>query len=186
MENKIPESTLKAFRDGSQEAYKEIYLRYKGPVESFIYKIIRSREVAEEITQDMFINVWEKRATIDPAKGIKSYLFTIAKNMALNHIEKEKVRGKYNNLIKYDIYRLPAESDELIIAKEAELLTQIAIARMPEMRGKVFSYSHYEGLSNEEIAQKLKINKATVATHLSHARKELKNIFMLCLLMFYM
>jgi len=57
---------LEALRDGDHEAYKTVYLHYRGPIENFLYKLLRSREEAEEIAQHVFMTLWERRAELDP------------------------------------------------------------------------------------------------------------------------
>ena len=59
---------LEALRDGDHEAYKTVYLHYRGPIENFLYKLLRSREEAEEIAQHVFMTLWERRAELDPSK----------------------------------------------------------------------------------------------------------------------
>lgn len=68
---------LGSLRDGSHEVFQTVYVHYRGPIENFLYRLLRSREEAEEIVQNVFMVLWERRAELDPAKNIKTLLYTI-------------------------------------------------------------------------------------------------------------
>lgn len=181
--NAITPETLNELREGSHEAYRTIYLTYKESIEFFLFKLTRSEEEAREITQEIFVNVWEKRRQVDTAKSIKSYLYSIAKNSALNYFAHQKVVERYHTANPFT-EEAGCVSDEQLIARETELLIEIAVSRMPKQRRRIFELSQYEGLSNEEIATRLEMNKLTVANHLANARKDIKDILTLFFILF--
>jgi RNA polymerase sigma-70 factor (ECF subfamily) len=160
---------LTAFCMGDQNAYAEIYNHYRGAVYDFLYSLTRSQEIAEDITHNVFIALWEKREKIDPLKGIRRYLYILARNMAMLHFRKKK-----NERIHFTHTWLDAiqdiAPDELLMAKEADLLVDVAIARMPKIRKQIFIMFYKEGLNYAQIAHTLNMNKATVANHLSNAK----------------
>lgn len=179
----ITAEVLTALRDGDHDAFRKVYLHYVTPIKDFLTILTRSEEEAEEITQDVFVNVWEKREKIDPRKSIKGYLYTIARNSALNLFEQRKVRSKYADspLSKPDDYYA---SDEILIADETQLLIEIAVSRMPEQRRKIFELSRKEGLKSTEIAEKLALSRHTVDNHLAAAKKDIRELIALFLLLF--
>lgn len=145
---------LEALRDGDHEAYKTVYLHYRGPIENFLYKLLRSREEAEEIAQHVFMTLWERRAELDPSKNIRTLLYTIARNAVVNLFKRQRVFEKYQKM------QDPGEQDlltgeDLLIAQEKELLIELAVKNMPPMRRKIFEMSRQQNLSHEEIAQHL-------------------------------
>lgn len=89
---------LEALRDGDHEAYKTVYLHYRGPIENFLYKLLRSREEAEEIAQHVFMTLWERRAELDPSKNIRTLLYTIARNAVVNLFKRQRVFEKYQKM----------------------------------------------------------------------------------------
>src|SRR5688572_11543473 len=73
-----------------QAAYKELYIIFYKPLMQFAYSIVRSRESAEEIVSDVFINCWKKKETLTDVQNLKLYLFVSTKNTALNYLRAQK------------------------------------------------------------------------------------------------
>lgn len=183
----ISPEVLWKMRDGDHDAFRTVYLAYVKQILTFIKYLTRSEVEAEEITQQVFVKIWEKRETIDPALPFSGYIFTIARNAALQYW-----RSLDNRVL------LPAEeyadrlynisdgayADSHVIKSETELLVQIAVSRMPQMQRKVYEMSVVEGLSTEEISDKLKISNSTVFSYLSVARKQIKELIALIFLLF--
>ena len=166
---------LHALRNGDHRAFQEIYLHYATPIKEFLTVLTRSEEDAREITQEIFVAIWEKHDQIDPQKSIKGYLYTIARNSALKLFERQKVRDKYVQA-NADASDDSIASDELMIAEETRLLIEIAISRMPAQRKKIFELNRNEGLKSSEIAEKLNLSRHTVDNHLAAAKKDIKEI----------
>ena len=177
---RITPEILYALRNGEAEAYRVVYLHYITPIRDFLTPLLRSADDAEEMAQDILLNLWENRAKIDPEKNIKSYLFTIARNAALDHFRHKQVQQKY--AVEYQHHgEKDVSGDEILDAKESELLVRIVYSRMPPQRQKVFELSRWEGLTYEQIAQQLKISRKAVEYHISAALKEIKKILTFCL-----
>ena len=174
---------LEALREGDHDAFREVYLHYATPIRDFLALLTRSTDQAEEITQEVFVQVWEKRERINPSRSIKGYLYTIARNSALNLFEQQKVRSRYaaSPLSRPEDYYA---SDEILIADETRLLIEIAVSRMPEQRRRVFELSRHEELKSTEIAERLGISRHTVDNHLAAAKKDIRELLSLFLLLF--
>lgn len=179
----IPVMTLTALRMGDHEAYKKVYLHYIDPVVEFLKMLTKSDGDAEEIAQEVFVSLWEKRSKIDPKKNIRGYIYTYARNAVLNYFKHKKVEDKYLHFTENEA-RSYESSDDLMVARETELLIRIAIDRMPSRRKEIFEMSRFEGLSNEEIAERLDISKNTVENHLTHANRDIRKLLHLFLLFF--
>ena len=166
---------LEALRGGDHQAFQQVYLHYAGSIRKFLQVLVRSEEEAREITQEVFVALWEKRERIDPRKNIKSYLYMVARNTALNYFEHKKVHDKYYAARMHEI-EASLPSDEILISKETELLIEMAVSRMPEQRKKIFRMRRYEDLSVEEIARQLGLSKKTVESHLLSAKRDLREV----------
>lgn len=179
------DKTLIALRSGDHQAYHDIYCVYKESIQFFLQRILQSEEEAKELTQEIFVDVWERRHTLDPTKSIKSYLYATARNTAANYFKHLRVIDRYVN---HEMYAdgLDYNSDDQMTARETQYLIDIAVSRMPAKRKKVFELSRYDNLSNEQIAKKLNMNKLTVASHLSQAVKEIREILALFYALFIM
>lgn len=179
----VSPDTLAALKSGDHTAFEKIYYHFGNSVMHFLKVLTRSEEVAGDITQETFITLWEKRDRIDPSKNIKTYLYTIARNNAINYFNREKLWDKYAT--QSDIPEIDTDSsEELLIAKETEMLVRIAVSRMPKMRRRVFELSRYEGWSHEKIAAELNISKSNVSDHLYQATKDIREIIVLFIVFF--
>lgn len=178
------QNTLEALNKGDHKAYEDIYVHYVSSVKNFLTLLTRSEEAGEEITQEVFVTLWEKREQVDPGKNISGYLYTIAKNYALKYFNKNK-QLRSEELTAADNPDYNGIPDEIYIKKEKELLVEITVAKMPAQRRKIYEMSRREGLSNSEIAERLNISKNTVENHITAALKDIREV-VLCFLVLMM
>lgn len=184
-ENKdIPQEKLSALRNGDHDAFRYIYLHYRKSMTDFLFMLLRNREDAEEITQDIFTMLWENRSSIDGIKSFRSYLYTSARNRAFKLLEHKKVINKYNDFKVNMTIDYGDSPDEIVVSKETAVLISIALEHMPSQQRRVFEMSRFDGKSDDEIAESLSISKRTVQTHLYKARKEIRELLYLFLLLF--
>lgn len=175
---------LCALRDGDHEAFSEIYLKTIDPMIDFLDLLLHSRHQAEEISQQIFVNIWENRARIDPDGNFKGYLYIVARSAAFKYLAHKKVHDKYVNFrlsLDPDLGYAP---DELLIDNELALLISLSLEAMPEQRRRVFEMSRYDNMTNDEIAARLNISKNTVRSHLYNALRELKELTTVFLVFF--
>lgn len=185
-ENKTLEKLTKLLSQGVNSAWEELYLHMGDALVAFLKHILHCEEDASDIAQEVFIHLWQNHHKIDPDKNIKGYIYTVAKGLSLNYIrDKKRKGGGYVSLTETESVSTVYSGEDFVIADEVDLIFRIALETMPEKRRKVFEMSRFEGLSNEEIAQRLKLSKRTIEVHLYNATKELKEI-LACLTIFLM
>jgi RNA polymerase sigma-70 factor (ECF subfamily) len=141
---------------------------------AFINGYIKSEPDAEELTEDLFVNLWINRHSIDTSKSFNSYLHTIARNAAINFLKHKYVCDAYLNHNLETGYSSTSEED--LIAKELEMLIDELVGGMPEQRRMIYTLSRNEGLSNAEIAERLNTTKRNVESQLSLALKEIRKV----------
>lgn len=178
----ISSRDLEALRDGDPLMYDKVYLRWRKPIHMLLLKLTGSEAEAEDIAQDVFVSLWTTREKIDPSKDIRHYLYLMARQSAIKYFRKQKAKGNYLQSREWDNAGM-SSSDDIVISKELELLKDIAISRMPEYRRNIFMLSHNENLSNGEIAERLHITKETVYSQLSIARKQIKELIQLAMIL---
>jgi RNA polymerase sigma-70 factor (ECF subfamily) len=177
----ITEDVLVALRDGDHEAYRMIYLQFAGSLVDFVEKLVKQRDVAEDITQEIMIDVWEKRSRINIHTSVKGYLFTIARHAVYNYF---RSRHAIDPIEDYERVATPEGSrgsDEQLIARETDMFIQLIVHKMPRQRRTIFEMSNNEGLTNEQIALKLDISKTAVEKQISYARREIRDMLVLLL-----
>lgn len=159
--------------DNKLKLYEELFMKYFPKVKCFITRFIKSSAIAEELTQDVFVKIWENFDKIMYIEHQDAYIYRIARNAALDYIAQ---RHKEESLIENFKLREDYSIEEELDAKELELLIELTVNGMPSQRRKVYEMSRIEGLTNDEIAKDLNISKKTVENHLNLALKRIKKI----------
>lgn len=136
--------------------------------------ITRDREASSDITQDVFVKLWQIRDTIDPERSLKSLLYQMARNYSLNH-ERQRKRHAADELTEDH----PASghhplNDEILDADELGRRLNEWIEDMPDRRREAFMLSRYEGMSHEEIATLMNLAPKTVNNHIVLALQHLR------------
>ncbi|MBP1676651.1 MAG: carQ 1 [Bacteroidetes bacterium] len=161
---------LDLLRKGSVIAFEKLYFRYSARLYNFLIKLSAGNTyMAEELVQRAFIKVWEMREKTDPEKSFISYLCTIAKNMLLNEYEHQTVQFVYREYIRLRMSEIDFNTDLEIEKKFLDELIDKLTDKLPPKRKEIFILSRRNGLSNKEIASKLKISESTIETQLSKA-----------------
>ncbi|UII27685.1 RNA polymerase sigma-70 factor [Fulvivirga maritima] len=167
--NVVNIESLKRLKNGDILAFNFVYDLYYRKVFHFAFSFSVSSEDAEEIVQDTFVKLWEKRGELDTEKSLNALLFKIAKNLALNKL-------KYNDSTKkridrYTLYQKTSCNtiEERINFKETRKVLNQAIADLPEKRRRIFTLNRIKGLTYREIAEFLNISAGTVEKQMKKA-----------------
>lgn len=158
---------LQHLYEGNQQAFEQIFNQYYQQLCSFAFQFLKEDLGAEEIVQDVFCAIWEKRST-QQIDSLKSYLYQAVRNKCLNAIKHIEVREEYKQQNKYQL-DLEENSEEENDSNELTQNLKTTIDAMPEMRKKVFLMSKYDGLKYNEIASALGISVKTVENHMGKA-----------------
>jgi RNA polymerase sigma-70 factor, ECF subfamily len=140
----------------------------------FAQKYVKDFDAAREIVQDSFINLWEKHASIDPSRSVKSYLTTTIHNKCHNYLRDNK---KFNtNLLEIEnLIEISEISDnDILVEQELRKTIQQAIEDLPEKCREIFVLNRYENLKYQEIADKLGISVKTVEAQMSKALQHMR------------
>ena len=168
------ENILKRVAQGDAQAYEKLVRYYTARVYAYCLKSAKDSYAAEELTQEVFIKLWEHRATLSQVHTLEAYLFTIAKNRSFRFLQKA-ARDQQRQQELWQHYRAQAAASEAEDPSEAvHQLAQQAIRQLPRRRQQVFTMSRVDGLTHAEIAQELGISKHTVKEHMIQALKTLR------------
>ena len=174
---------IKAFAQGDTRAFELLFLHYQPKLVAFIDGFIKDNEEARDMSQDIFLRLWEKREGCGEIKSFKAFLFKTAKFAIYNYFDHQLVNSKFVEQMLF----APVETtsaDESLFAQELQELIDYTVKKMPEQRRRVFEMSRNEGLSNDEIAQLLGISKRTVENHITTALATLRKITVLAIVLF--
>ncbi len=169
--------------------FDKVYLMYFSRMFRFAKRYVFSAEDAENIVQDIFAMLWEKRNTLHIRKHLDVYLFSLVKNRCIDYLRHRTVEEEYRQ--EYALKRLALErlNDSYRSEKEVERVIWNAIRKLPERCREIFVKSRVEGKKYREIAAELDLSISTVETQMHVALKklrfELKDFFPLLLLIFY-
>ncbi len=166
-------------RNADEEAFRQMFDLYIKKVYHFILGYIKEKSEAEDITQNVFIKIWEKRATIDINKSFEGFIFTIAYRMVVDYFRQDALRFQEkdtHNLIEATIIS-PGSSDDMLNLHQLESLYEQSLERLPPKRKEIYLLSRHSGLSNKQIAEQLGISVKTVENQMTAALASLKEFF---------
>lgn len=180
---------IKAFKEGNQQAFEKLFEQYHRKLYAFLFRLLNSKEDAEEIVQETFIKIWEKREDFNEGYPFQSLLFKIAKNAFLNLNRKKVNRKVFEDHLNFLNEISSGNTDDYIIFKETTEIINTVIGGLPPKRKEIFLLRRIEGLSRKEIANKLEISIITVDSQLLKANKylkeELKKYSLLMIILFF-
>jgi len=166
---------LKQLASGNHLAFTTLFERYWEPFFKYVYRIVQNREDAEEVVQDFFIHLWNKRADLPELQSVSAYLYTALRNRLLNHLAKKKYRVISIEMAMEAESPLPAvghlerKSTEKMIHAMAELL--------PEKMKNVYMQHQFMGLSIAEIALATGNSEQTIRNQYNSAVKKLSVVY---------
>lgn len=175
-------------RDGDEPAFAELVRRFERPVFSLVYRLVRHREIAEDLAQEAFVKVYQNLDRFDSKYKVSSWLFKIAHNHTIDHLRRRRLNTLSIEGSPYADHAEGEERSRLTLASEdetpeAELESrelgdaiEQAIGRLrPQYRTAVI-LRHIEGRAYEEIADAMDLPLGTVKTYLHRARAELQEV----------
>lgn len=155
-------------------SFEALFRTYHRQLCGFAYRYVLSRDVAEELVQEVFLYLWEHQVEWGDARAAKSYLFTAVRNAAVSYLRHQGVTRRLEAEVVALFSRpKPTPEGDLRSAELAQAL-QHAIDRLPERRRLVFTLSREQGLSYAEIAKLLDISPKTVEMQMGRAYKALR------------
>ncbi|MDR0757125.1 MAG: RNA polymerase sigma-70 factor [Tannerella sp.] len=168
---------LQCLRKGDKKAFETVYRKYVSRVYNFFLSLLHDKFAAEDLTQDVFLKIWERRADIDPDGHFEAYVFTIARHMVAQESEK-RLRAeclKEALQMQKDCAGGDVSTEQFVEAESLRAYINILVEQFPPVRKHVFLLSRVHHLTNREIARKLSVSEKTVETHLYRALKFLKS-----------
>jgi RNA polymerase sigma-70 factor (ECF subfamily) len=164
---------IERIRSGDQAAFEALFRALAPGLCSLVTRYVKSRHVAEEIVQDLFFEMWTRRSELVVEQALTSYLFTAARNRALNHLKREQRATRWSAATAAGMDEIdPSASDESALLDALEL--QDAIEHLPARCRLIFTLNRQQDMTYGEIAHSLGLSIKTVETQMGRALKALR------------
>lgn len=172
---------VKRIRDDDRKAFNELYKQLYFPARSYARLFVNESEV-EDLIQDVFVNLWIHRKTLDESLSIQAYLMRSIHNTALNKLKHQGTQAKFNHTHRQEIeeigYRFynPDTNDTLKKLYNQDLRRELnkAIKALPPKCRKAFTLNFVNKMTAKEISQKLGVSQSTIENHIHNALKALR------------
>lgn len=176
---------LELSKSNDQEAFAVLYERHKDVVFKHAYLFHQDYDKAQDVMQEIFIKLWEKRANIQVTSNFSAYLHSMVRRFNLNEIAHQEVERKFESYVVWQNNDSNNSVDDYLVTKELTQIIEEKIAQLPEKMRHIFTLSRDEQLSHQEISDLLQIKKKTVRQQIYNALLNLKSNLKYALLFFF-
>lgn len=157
-----------------EEVLESLFRSYFIPLCQFATGYLKDTPMSREIVQEVFVNLWEKRDSIDLSRSVRSYLFTSVRNRCLNHLRNtRKFSSELLNLEDHPV-EISGGDHDILVTEELSLKIDQAINELPEKCRQVFLLNRTQHLKYQQVADHLGISVKTVETQMSKALNHLR------------
>ncbi|MBK8785060.1 MAG: RNA polymerase sigma factor [Chitinophagaceae bacterium] len=169
---------IQSILDGNQQDFKLLIKKYETNVFRAAIGFLHNKQDAEEITQDVFVKVYQSLSSFKGKAAFSTWLYRITVNTSLNYLRKKKRRGFWIGLS--DLLQIPSkdkQTETIITERSEKIIIQHAIDKLPEKQRLAFVLSRYEELPQRQVAEIMKITEGAVEQLILRAKSNLKKKF---------
>jgi len=166
---------------GDQAAFRQVYISFFKRLYHFAFAIVKTKEAAEEIVEDVFIKIWQQRQNLHSVQNIKVYLYTATKNTALNYLSKkarENITEPFDH-INIELTDSGTSPEQIMITAEMYKKIQSAVDALPPRCKMIFKLIREDGLKYKEVSEILNISVNTIDAQLAIAVKRIAAVLQL-------
>ncbi|MEM7373963.1 MAG: RNA polymerase sigma-70 factor [Bacteroidota bacterium] len=158
----------------SEASFEVLFKTYYSGLHAYALRYVDDPAQADEVVQEVFAQLWEKRSTINIQSSLKSYLFRAVHNHCLNLIKHQKVRETYRTHVEANRAEFQVDETDSMIEVDIKESIMEGIASLPKQCAKVFRMNRLEGFKYREIAEKLGISQKTVEAQMAKAMRRMR------------
>jgi RNA polymerase sigma-70 factor (ECF subfamily) len=182
-ERELEEYLFNQIKNGEEDAFEILFKLYYTELCNYAVTLVKEPDAAEEIVQESFIRIWEKRKIINIEVSLKAYLYKTVHNHSINFLKKDQILKRQNQDDAEEFFSYqqiinqnfdPNFLDRLFSEELGEIIEQ-TLKKFPEQSRAVFLLSREEKLSYQEIAERLNISINSVKTQMKRALKKLRD-----------
>ena len=179
-------SLLKRTGEGDRASFELLYERYSGVLFSTAFRILNDQTAAEDVLQDVFIQIWEKAPLYDPTRGKPlTWAVTMTRNKAIDRLRSQQRRNRLKDEMEaqasvFEEFSDRSSLDEVQSVERGELIRQ-AVRQLSKEQRKAIELAFFSGMSQSEIAEELGEPLGTVKARIRRGMMKLKEIITPCL-----
>lgn len=147
---------------GDESAFRAVFDHYRGKLAGFAISMTTSEVMAEDIIQEVFINLWLNRAKLFHITHPGSYLFIMTRNKTLDHLRKVSASHELVKQLWLQAHQPGSDADQSLLARESQQLVTEALSQLSAQKQQIFHLSRVQGMNHEEIAAQLGLSKSRV------------------------
>lgn len=168
------EVLLTDLKNGGEQAFEQVYSQYSAELIAFAAKRVESLSEAKDILQDVFVDLWTRRNTLEITTSLRAYLYATMRYKVIDHIRRNVRREYYAQMVECLAARTDNSTLEQVLYEDMNALVESEIDKLPGRTREVFLLSRYQHLSIREIAEEMQVSEQTVKNQLTTALRRLR------------
>ncbi len=173
----VSSALISQLRQGDETAFRAIYNQLHERVYRMLLSLVKNHEQTEDLLQQTFVNLWINRTKLNESQPLYPYIYLTARRLAIDHFRKKITEADAMAYLKQHVDEQSNDTAESFSAVDLQRFAEEIIKTLPRQQQTAFLLSRNEGLSYDEIAERMQISKNTVRNHLVSALKQLKKHF---------
>jgi len=166
-------------RHGDKSAFARLYEMYSQRIYTNLIRLLKDEDLAQELLQEVFVRIWDKRETLQVETSFRSYLYRVSENLVRDFFRKAAKDKRMMEQLIMAASELYIDNEELYIHKENNILLHQAIDTLPPQRRRIFILCKIEGKSYNEVSEITGVSVSTVNDHIVKATKAIRAHFVL-------
>ena len=158
-------------KQGSEKVFEKVFKDHFKSLHAYAYTFLKDDEQAEEVVQNVFCRIWEKRGQLKTDGSLKSYLYRAVHNESLNYLKHQKVKASFHVYYADEMEQVQDHSSKNILANELEKHIQQAMNELPQQCRTIFQLSRFERLKYQQIADQMGLSVKTIENQMGKALK---------------
>jgi RNA polymerase sigma-70 factor (family 1) len=166
---------LQKIAHGDEYAFKHVFELYKNSVYSFVLKFVHSKADAEEIVQDTFFTIWQRRDKLPDIEHPRNYIYTIVRNKTYDYLNQASKNQKLLAQLWANMQKESNSTTDLTDLRDSAMLIKNALLNLPQQKQEIFKLSREEGMNHEQIALYVGLSKSRVKNIIVDVLKYLRS-----------
>lgn len=161
--------------EGDEPSFEALYREYSDPLYHFTLKFVKSPELADDLTQEVFIHLWEIREQMTKVENLRSYLFTMCRNHIFNFLKRASRETAAIGLMIRHYHPVQDMADDKLISEDYRHFIRDVLESLPIQTREIFRLCREENKSYDEVAALLGISRNAVKKHIVRSHKAFKD-----------